>query len=251
LSRFLLGTAVQKKVLTGLAALTLLDLSAELANAQNWQGPYAGLDIGYRSGSAGLTAPGFTFVAPGDPGGIFTSPARAESYSPNGLVGGAHIGYNFLIHPSLLVGIEADVMATSGSETATVGFLSTDGVAALRTSKAQLGTRGTIRGRVGYVTESWLVYATGGVAFTRFTWSDTVSVSPPFAATFPAAVSDTLTGWTVGGGVERAVNSYLTVRVQYLYEDFGTETVPLAATSQTGRLSITAQKLTFGGSFKF
>lgn len=242
---------MKKNILTGLAALTLLDVAAEVANAQNWQGPYVGVHVGYRWGDANLTAPGFTFQAPADPGGIFTSAARAESYSPNGLVGGAHIGYNFLIQPSWLVGIEADVTAAAGSETATANFLSTDGVAAVRTSRARLGTQGTIRGRIGYAAGPWLVYATGGAAFTQLKWSDTIVVSPPFATTFAAAASKTLTGWTIGGGGERAVNSYLSVRVQYLYEDFGAQTVPLAATSQTGRLSISAHKLTFGGSFRF
>jgi outer membrane immunogenic protein len=242
---------MKKNVLTGLAALTLLDVSAEVANAQNWQGPYAGVHAGYRWGDADLTTPGFTFQSPTDPGGVFTSAARAQGYSPNGFAGGAHIGYNFLIQPSWLVGIEADVTAASASATTTANFISTDGVAAVRTSTVRLGTQGTIRGRIGYVAGPWLAYVTGGVAFTQLKWSETIVVQPPFAFTFAATSNKTLSGWTIGFGGERAVTSNLSVRVQYLYEDFGTETVPLTATSQTGRLSITAQKVTLGGSFRF
>jgi opacity protein-like surface antigen len=242
---------VNNKVLTGLAALTLLDLSAEMASAQSWHGPYAGLQFGHRWGDLGLSTPAFNFFAPSDPGGIFTIPARSESYQADGIIGGVHVGYNFLIRPSWLIGIEADVTAAGGSATATAQFLSTDGVAAVRTSTAKLGLQGTIRGRVGYVAGPWLVFGTGGVAFARFNWSETIVVSPPAATSYTVAASNARTGLALGGGVEHALNSHLTVRVQYLYEDFGTATVPLAATLQTGNIAITAQKIVFGGSYRF
>jgi len=243
---------LKKNILTGLAALTLLDVSAELASAQNWNGPYAGVHLGYSSGTADLTAPGFNFFAPRDPAGRFTSAARGETYNPEGPLGGGHIGYNFLVHPNWLVGVEADITAASASETVAANFLSTDGVAAVRTSKVHLGTQGTVRGRLGYAAGPWLVYATGGVAFVEFKWSDTILIQPPQLTTFAAAASKTLTGYAVGGGAERVVNANLSVRVQYLYLDFGSETVPLAITSQPGQISnISAHQVTLGGSFRF
>lgn len=241
---------MKRKVLTGLAALTLLDVSAELAEAQNWAGGYVGGHLGARWGSADVTSPAFTFVSPLDPGGIFTSPARTERYDPGSLIGGAHLGYNFLLQ-SVLVGIEADISAGSADDTRVTGFLSSDGVVAQRTATVKLGWQGTIRGRVGYAFADYLVYATGGVAFTSFKWSDTIIVSPPFTAVFGASASDTLTGWTIGAGVERALTPTLLARIQYLYEDFGKTTVPLAATALPGSVSVTVHKFVFGVSYKF
>jgi outer membrane immunogenic protein len=245
------GRPLKKNILTGLAALTLLDVSAELACAQNWNGPYAGVHVGYSTGTADLTASGLNFFAPRDLGKNFTSPARSENYNPEGPLGGGHIGYNFLVQPNWLVGIEADLTAASASETVAATFLSTDGVA-VRTSKVHLGTQGTVRGRVGYAAGPWLVYATGGAAFVRFKWSETIVIQPPPLTTFTAGATKTLSGYAVGGGAERIVNSNLSVRVQYLYLDFGSETVPLAATSQPGQVSnISAHQVTVGGSLRF
>ena len=245
--------AVRKAVLTGLASLTLLDLSAEPASAQNWQGFYAGLDVGQRHGALDLRAPGFQFTPPF----FFQTvaiPAHSEDYKTRKVMGGAHIGFNYLVQPSWFAGIEADFLAGSSGDTETATFISTDGVT-VRTSKVRLGSQATLRGRLGYATGPWLIYATAGVAFARVTWSETVAANPNAqqapTVTFSAREGDTRTGWAAGGGAAYAVNSNFSVRAQYLYEDFGKLTVPLAATSLTGRLSITAYKVTFGGSYRF
>lgn len=79
----------------------------------------------------------------------------------------------------------------------------------------------TTRGRVGYAVKNWLVFATGGAAFTNlsgnFSFSDTFA-----AATESASFSSTKAGYVVGAGVEAGLWDQWTVKVEYLYVDFGT-----------------------------
>ena len=47
-----------------------------------------------------------------------------------------------------------------------------------------------------------------------------------------AAISDTLTGWTVGAGCEHAWTNHFTTRIEYRYTDYGR-----ASGESVGRLS--------------
>jgi outer membrane immunogenic protein len=238
--------SVKNKVLTGLAALTLLDISAEMAAAQNWNGAYIGGHLGYRWGHADHTGPGYTFPMGNAP--PVTSPARDESSAPSGIIGGIHAGYNFLFHPNLLAGAEIDATAGSSDDSTTATLISTDGVTARRTSK--LGWQATIRARFGYVSGPWLAYVTGGAAVTRVSWSEIITMAGP-PSSLSVSTSDTRWGGAVGAGIERFWSPVVLVRMQYLYEDFGRLTVPLGGMTLTGTTSFTAHKLVFGASYKF
>ncbi len=74
---------------------------------------------------------------------------------------------------------------------------------------------GSIRGRVGYAWDRALIYATGGVAFGDFQNSYTLG------AFGTSTLSTTRVGWTVGGGVEYAIDNNWSVRAEYRYTDFG------------------------------
>jgi outer membrane immunogenic protein len=73
---------------------------------------------------------------------------------------------------------------------------------------------GTARGRLGYAGwDRWLPYFTGGAAFGGI------------KTTTGAGVEDTQNrfGWTLGGGIEYALMSNWTAKVEYLYADLGTK----------------------------
>ena len=67
-----------------------------------------------------------------------------------------------------------------------------------------------------------MVFATGGLAATRLRVSNTFTdsnVAPGLLET--ASVSKRLTGWTMGGGFEKALSNRWTIKVEYLYVQFG------------------------------
>jgi opacity protein-like surface antigen len=70
---------------------------------------------------------------------------------------------------------------------------------------------GTVRGRAGYVVDSFMLYGTGGAAI-----GDIKASAPGFRG-----MSETRTGWTVGGGVEWNVFNNWTAKAEYLHVDLG------------------------------
>jgi outer membrane immunogenic protein len=185
-----------------------------------WSGVYIGGQIGYAFGHD-------NWYDPGTPIG--------GRYAANGVLGGAHIGYNWQM-AQFVFGLEGDVNGTSVS-----GSQSFAGIT--------FGTRvlidGSVRGRVGYAFDRALFYATGGAAFgdVRNTYAN------PFGAPFQS-IDHTRVGWTVGGGIEYAVTNNWSVRAEYRYTDYGRYTDPFL-----GFIPITnhqvENRVTAGFSYKF
>jgi outer membrane immunogenic protein len=73
----------------------------------------------------------------------------------------------------------------------------------------------TLRGRLGYAVDKWLLYATGGVAWARIDSSEFNILLPQIGV----VQTDTRVGWTVGAGIEYAVGWGWSVRSEYLYID--------------------------------
>ena len=130
-----------------------------------------------------------------------------------GVIGGLEAGYNWQL-ANWVLGIEADISFSSLNQS-TVGAAATTDV-----YQSRLDWLSTVRGRVGYAFDRWLVYGTGGAAIADL--KDTYT-SPTFA--FVAAPSATTWGWTAGGGVEYAVADHWTVKAEYLHVGFGNRTV--------------------------
>ncbi len=95
----------------------------------NWNGAYVGVNLGYQWGKV----------------------TNWPSTSPNGIMGGAQVGYNWQIG-QFVFGAEADLQG-SGAE---------DTFAAYKFSNPWFGT---VRGRAGYAMNNVLAYATGGLAY--------------------------------------------------------------------------------------
>ena len=214
-----------------------------------WTGVYVGGQIGYAWGQSDPTisdggyANGFTPIPipiPTTPGiTAFASSAPAPfdpftsySYSDfnrfnnnaNGVIGGAHVGYNYQINQFVL-GLEGDVDGSSLSKTVNFAPFSNYYQDYIPTTvHSNLGVQGSIRGRFGYAFDRVLVYATGGVAFGGFNTS--ISTDYANALFYPAffgsdSFSNTRVGWTVGGGLEYAITNNWSVRAEYRYTDFG------------------------------
>jgi outer membrane immunogenic protein len=154
-----------------------------------WTGLYLGGQIGYAWGTDTLTVFPFGF---------------GTNFTPNGVVGGAHIGYNFQFN-QFVAGLEGDVEGTGISRNFSPGGVLYD---------TKIPVQGSIRGRLGVAFDRALLYATGGAEFAGFDTS--VRGFPGFDQN-----STTRTGWTIGGGIEYAVTGNWSVRAEYRYADFG------------------------------
>jgi outer membrane immunogenic protein len=181
-----------------------------------WTGLYVGAQIGYAWGHDNVTWAG---VSNDDEQAV-----GAFQQTPNGVIGGAHVGYNLQYDPWLVLGIEASVDGTSFSHTLAVAVNDvlgdTPGVLSA-TSRADV--QGSIRGRIGIAFDRLLIYGTGGVAFTDF-YTELVDRTGFFGVTpgTEAAFTNARAGWTAGGGIEYAVTDNWWVRAEYRYSNFGT-----------------------------
>src|SRR5271165_2851018 len=203
-----------------------------------WTGVYVGAQIGYAWGNQNVNL--------GDNFGAFAT----ASNSANGAIGGAHVGYNLQLNQFVL-GLEGDVDGSSLSKS-TSGVIFPLGIATFATYNSNADVQGSIRGRVGYAFERVLLYATGGVAFL----GTNANLTTGFPFFSYDAVSNTLVGWTVGGGLEYAVTNNWSIRAEYRYADFGQSTVyPTSfAVNDFGAFinrHVTENRVQVGFSYKF
>jgi outer membrane immunogenic protein len=154
-----------------------------------WTGLYLGLQIGYGWGTDTLTVSPFGF---------------GTNFTPNGVVGGGHIGYNLQFN-QIVAGLEGDVEGTDVSRSFSSGGVRYD---------TSIPVQGSIRGRLGVAFDRALLYATGGAEFASFETSVTGFRGVDQTST-------TRTGWTVGGGIEYAVTGNWSIRAEYRFADFG------------------------------
>jgi outer membrane immunogenic protein len=126
-----------------------------------------------------------------------------DTFDLSGGLIGATIGYNWQFAGQVVVGVEGDIdwSGIKGSTTTLCPF-------GCETRNSWLGT---VRGRLGYAFDRFLPFVTAGLAV------GDIKASTPF---LPGG-STTTAGWTVGGGLEFAVVSNVTLKAEYLYVDLG------------------------------
>lgn len=205
---------------------------AVVATVFNWTGLYVGGDIGYGSGrSDGVLNDGTFNVGP--------VPYSAD---PKGMIGGGFAGYNYQMG-QFVVGVEADWQAANLSGSGTGTFLISS-----YTMDTKVSNYGSVRGRVGFAMDRWLVFATGGWAWgnAQTSYSDT-GAPPPFGTNKING-----SGGTVGAGIEYAVTNNWLARVEYRYTDLGNHgfEVPSCGCGDNGN-RITINDVRFGLSYKF
>ncbi len=176
-----------------------------------WSGLYIGGQIGYAWGSDPIDVVDVTGA----------SPNAFFNTTPDGVIGGAHVGYNlqfpgwnWFSSSGVVVGLEGSVDGTSltGTRTSETGV----------TMDVRTETQGSLRARIGVAFDQILIYGTGGAAFAGFDDNYRTVFGTPFFV--DEQDSKTRTGWTVGGGIDYAVTPNWSIGVEYRYSDFGRST---------------------------
>jgi outer membrane immunogenic protein len=159
--------------------------------AYNWSGLYIGLNAGYAVAKLTETVSG---------GG-----GSGSANLPAGL-GGFQIGSNYQVG-SVVFGFEADFDGNMATKSVTV--------AGAASGTAQIPWLATLRGRLGYAFDRYLLYVTAGGAAVEL--NSNVNVG----AIGSSSTSNNHGAWTAGGGLEAAITDNLSARVEYLYLDAG------------------------------
>jgi outer membrane immunogenic protein len=186
--------------------------AGEMAGAAryNWTALYAGAHGGW--GWVNERS-----VAVTDPMGSF--PVGFTSYGArNGVLGGVQAGFDWQ-YDNWVLGAEGDwSWSTSDVETASnspafPGLVSH--------GSAHDNWFATLAGRIGFAQDRWLVYAKGGWAWMNVDYGASATGVPVYGAFAIRSASSTRDGWTVGGGIETALGSNWSAKLEYNYMDFG------------------------------
>jgi high affinity Mn2+ porin len=164
----------------------------------DWSGFYVGGHVGYGRGYGRNI--------------LFDPNPTTASSSFGSLFGGLQFGYNYLLPSGVLVGIEGDISFPNYLD---------DGIVASRSTASSAVTEkldfvSTVRGRAGYAFDHWLLYATGGLA-----WSQARFLEGSNLTGNEDKVLRMRTGWALGAGAEFAIAPGWTARLEYLYDRLG------------------------------
>jgi high affinity Mn2+ porin len=177
----------------------LLKAPPARATSFDWTGFYVGGHVSYSRGNARVT------VVDDDPTNF--------SHRFGSLTGGLQGGYNYVLPSRFVLGIEADMSFPN--------YLSADDVVWFRTTPdtdiaEKIDFMSTVRGRLGYAFDHWMVYATGG-----FAWSLGRFLQTPGAVDDIDKALHLHTGWAAGAGAEVPIAPSWIARLEYLYRNFG------------------------------
>jgi len=229
-----------------------LPLKAPIAPGSDWTGFYVGAHMGYATGYSKWSAT--------EAGAAGTSLAGSLDFfhAFDGFKGmgsyllGLQAGYNYMFPSRVVLGVEADVSFPSniaGSQTIASAAIGQASYAEM------VRFSGTVRGRIGYAPGHWLVYATGGFAWTYDQFTRTQLAGVPVGGTIGPGDDEThftvpRFGAVVGAGVEVALPSNWTARLEYLYTDYGSRSVNFPAGGQRFDSNLTMQSVRLGFNYK-
>ena len=198
----------------------------------------------YLGGQVGVTVIDDAFSDPLRIGGPTGGDPRAS-----GAVAGGHIGYNYQAG-MVVVGVEADLEWSDASASGTANIVAT--ATPFATGHVDQNWQGSVRGRLGLAYGRTLFYATGGWAWGNFDFGYTFPIATPNVTD---RFSETLSGWTIGGGVETFVLGNWTGRVEYRFTDFGDATGSIAqccaGPPSSQRHDLESHTIRMGLSYKF
>jgi outer membrane immunogenic protein len=138
-----------------------------------------------------------------------------------GLIGGT-LGYNWQLS-NVVLGLEGDDAAAwiKGSTVGTLPLPNGNCGGLPPHCDSNLRALGTFRGRVGWAIDRYLPYVTGGLAVGSLHGHEGDTL-------LNGAVGDgtkTVTGWTLGGGIEAMICPDWSIKAEYLHVDLGKHAV--------------------------
>jgi len=176
----------------------------------DWSGFYIGINGGGAWGDyeSELTSP----LAPGFAIGL--------DQSAGGFVVGGQAGYNHQFD-NFVLGVEADAQYSEIEGDLSIPITTPGPSFDLLNASFSTDFIATFRGKAGVAFDNVLVYATGGAAVTEI--ETKFALLDPIIPGLSASDSQTHWGWTVGAGVEVAINEKWSLKAEYLYIDFDEE----------------------------
>jgi high affinity Mn2+ porin len=213
--------------------------------APDWTGFYLGGHFGYATGTSNWAA-----TQEGGAAALNGSLDLFNSFDAfkgtGSYFAGLQAGYNRMFPSRFLLGVEMDFSAPNtivGSQTVSSA---PSGQASYTDTVLDFGT---LRGRFGYAFDHWLVYGTGGVAWTYDKLVRTQLAGMPVGGNVAIGTTEAALlwrwGWAAGAGVEVPIAQNWTAKLEYLATEFsnGQKSFPAAGHAFSSDLSMQSVRL--------
>ena len=175
--------------------------------------PWSGFYIGLLGGKTFAT-----HEIHGDRGAYDESRLEYYKLKPKPFVGGLLLGYKMEFEQTIL-GIEADVLF--GKKKDSFWHPNTAAPQYDNAGFVELGIHGTLTARLGYSFESITPYVKGGLAWAHVKMQTGDLDGAAYDPSDFTSKKGVRAGWTIGGGVEYAINERFSIRAEYMYMDLG------------------------------
>jgi outer membrane immunogenic protein len=175
--------------------------------------------------------------------------------SPYAVIGGPQAGINLEFAP-VVVGIEGTWTASDITGNTAIPTLAPG---TQEQSRSAPHWYATATGKLGFASNDLLFYAKAGAAWMHADYTQITQIGGIFST--QQLITDNRDGWTVGGGIEYALNENLSAKLEYDFLDFGTKTytfntinlpfgLPVSIKSETHILTAGMNyRFNFGGIF--
>ena len=227
------GAFLQSSYKFGADPALVARAAAPSAAPVHWTGLYAGVYLGAGRAQTDWTNP-------------FGPQIFGDDIGPGGALAGGQIGFNYQ-HGAFVAGVEADASWANleGSNTCFVGLGVIGGV----NCRAEIDGVASVAGRLGYAHDRNLFFVKGGAAWAR---TDYELNLVGFGGAVSRSGSDR-SGWLVGAGIARAITPAWSLKLEYDYLDFGSDTVSFNVSAPINRVPIDQQLHIFklGANYRF
>jgi high affinity Mn2+ porin len=266
--RFARGAASLAPIVIGLLALASPAAAADLPTsapvkapapetspAYDWSGWYVGAHVGLIRGSSHWSA---ARPAIGQSlNGSFDLPSNFDFFAGTGsYVAGIQGGYNYVFPSRLMLGVEYDVSFPNSDVLVPFSVRGGQTINSPLTGQVSYDEAvihyGSARARIGYAFDSFLLYGTGG-----FAWSYDQITRTQLVGTSGFAVPGTVDtkllwrlGWAAGIGVEIPLSSHWTAKAEYLSTGFGGKTFTFPAAAEAFDSSLAMQSVRLGVNYR-
>jgi high affinity Mn2+ porin len=227
------------------------------STAYDWNGFYVGAHAGVIRGASNWAAQPGAGASPLN--GSFNLPFNFDFMGGTGSYFlGLQAGYNYVFPSRLMLGVEADVTAPNSDVAVPYSVQGSQTVSSPLIGQVTYGEAvihyGSARARIGYAFDHFLLYGTGGLA-----WSyDTVTRSQDAGTSFNGfAAQGTLDtrllwrlGWAAGAGVEIPVADGWTARAEYLSTGFGRKDLTFTAAAEPFNSDLAMQSIRLGMNYR-
>jgi outer membrane immunogenic protein len=178
----------------------------------DWTGIYGGGHLGAGVLEEQVTTATTTLLQPS---------GTQTKLSPFSVVAGAQAGFNYQIQ-QIVIGAEGTYTWSNISGTQEIPALAPFSETSISTPRWYA----TATGKIGFAANDFLFYAKGGAAWMGVNYTQTVSTGITNLSS--QTITDTRSGFTVGGGMEFGMTENLSLKVEYDYLNFGTKTYTFA-----------------------